>query len=144
MAGTSEWAELGQLIVVAGGTTGILAVLKFFSDRKRDKTKEGVDLQKVLADSSAQTISTLQALYRDCEVRHKECQDRVEAVEGRVDDLEAALRVIPTLRQRDDLLRQAVISSGMTMPALPQVNWHEVEFKSRRTPSGQRPVSGAD
>jgi len=136
MAGTSEWTEVVQLVMVAGGTTGVLAVFRYFADRNREQKKDGVDLQKVLADSAAQTIERLQKLHHDCEERHKECQARVEAVEARVDDLEGAIRVVPVLRQRDDILRNEIVKSGATMPPLPSVNWAEVELKTKRPPRG--------
>lgn len=139
MAGTSEWAEVVQLVMVAGGTTGVIAVFRYFADRKREKSKDGVDLQKVLADSADRTIATLQKLHQDCEERHKECQQRVEAIEARVDDLEVALRAIPTLRQRDDIMRNAIVASGATMPPMPSVNWAEVELRAKR-----QPRTGAD
>lgn len=136
MAGTSEWAEVVQLVMVAGGTTGVIAVFRYFADRRREQSKDGVDMQKVLADSAAQTIERLQRLHNDCEARHKECQARVEAVEARVDDLEGAIRVVPLLRQRDDILRNHIVASGATMPPLPQVNWAEVEYKTKRPTRG--------
>lgn len=139
MAGTSEWAEITQLVVVAGGTTGVLAVVKFFTDRRKERGKEGADLQKVLAESSAATIATLQRLHKECEERHKECQERVEKVESRIDDLEAALRSVPILRQRDEILRNEIIRTGATMPPLPTVNWSEVELRAKR-----QPRTGAD
>lgn len=112
-----SWDNLGSviaaLITASGGAAGLALVINAWAARRAAVNTSGLDLRRATDAASAALIQDLQ--------RHRlECEERLAAMDKRLDMVE---RLIPVLKVRDAILQQAITDLGLTVPRLPAVHW---------------------